>query len=131
MPGHVFLQGSRVTLRTVEQCERDRRVLAGVRNRPEFRHTMGFDTPWPGGRVEAFLESAQAEESSHNLFVCLPEEGAPEKPLDSEATGAVEAAAGPAGAPTIVGGVDLFDVDRVSGTLAYWLFEDYRGKGYA
>lgn len=121
MPGHVFLEGERIELRVVENADPDRRVLGYVRNEPDFRRSLGFDTPWPTDRTETFLESVTSDESSCNLLVCLRDgggsNGAPEWS---------EADRGP-----IAGAVSLFDIDRVSGTLSYWLLPDYRGEGYA
>lgn len=126
MPGHVFLEGPRVTLRTVEQRDRDRELLGYVRNEPTFRRRLGFDDPWPDERVEEFVASVQSNDESRNFFVCLPDdETADRAPVgaDAEPTGDRR--------PTIAGAINLFDVDRVSGTLSYWLFEPYRGNGYA
>lgn len=131
MPGHEFLQGTAVTLRVVEQTARDRALLGRVRNDPAFRAVLGFDAPWPASRVEAFVESAVADESSINLFICVCDEESPQDeqvesrdPRESEPSGSgVE--------QTVVGAVNLFDVDDTSGTLSYWLFKEHRGRGYA
>lgn len=126
MPGHVFLEGRRVALRTVEQCERDRDLLGYVRNEPAYRRRLGFDDPWPAERVESFVASVQSDDASRNFLVCPDDEG--------RASGSPDcAAAVPSRAdePTVAGAVNLYDVDRASGTLSYWLFEPYRGNGYA
>lgn len=123
MPGHVFLEGDRIVLRPVEQDEHDHAVLGYVRNEPSFRHALGFDTPWPRKRVEEFAASTATDESSINLFVCLPTgEDDPGAQWDRVESG---------DSPPVVGAVNLFDIDRVSGTLSYWLFEQQRGNGYA
>jgi RimJ/RimL family protein N-acetyltransferase len=126
MPGHVFLEGPSVALRTVEQHDRDRDVLGYVRNEPTFRRRLGFDEPWPDERVEAFVASVRSNDASRNFFVCLPDDDRADGSPDCTAT----VPAGDEG-PTIAGAINLFDVDRVSGTLSYWLFEPYRGNGYA
>lgn len=123
MPGHPFLNGTTVTLRVVEAIESDIGILGAVRNEPGFRQPLGFDTPWPNSRVREFLESTQDDDSTVNLFVCV---------ADEEPGRVQQAASNHSGPePTVVGAVNLFDVDDTSGTLSYWLFEAYRGNGYA
>ncbi|WP_247730296.1 GNAT family N-acetyltransferase [Halovivax limisalsi] len=149
MPGPVFCRGDRLDLRAVEQTDVDRRFLGYVRNDPDFRRALGFDSPWPRGRTDAFLESTLADESNCNCFVCprdhhreagegadgesTPPPGA-ERALppggESALPPAVREAQANADHP-VAGAVNLFDVDRVSGTLSYWLFDAYRGRGYA
>ncbi|AGB17723.1 acetyltransferase, ribosomal protein N-acetylase [Halovivax ruber XH-70] len=121
MPGHVFLEGERIEFRVVENAETDRRVLGYVRNEPGFRQALGFDTPWPSNRTESFIESVTNDESSCNLLVCLRDDGGSNGADDWNETDR----------GSIVGAVSLFDIDRVSGTLSYWLLPDYRGEGYA
>jgi len=122
MPGHVFLEGGRVVLRTVDGDDRDVDVLGRARNEPAFRRTLGFDAPWPRSRVESFVEATADDEGSFNLLVCLSDDEATDDPSPG---GANDASADP------IGAVNLFDVDRVSGTLSYWLDEAHRGNGYA
>lgn len=123
MPGHVFLEGERVDLRVVERDDPDLTALGHVRNDPEFRRALGFDAPWPESRVEEFVASTATDDSSTNLLVCLDGDDAPgdgRRP-DGDGEECVE----------IAGAVNLFDVDRVAGTLSYWLFDECRGEGYA
>lgn len=131
MPGHVFLEGTDVTLRVVDGSDRDRRILGRVRNDPTFRQDLGFDTPWSSSRVQEFVESSVADESSINLFVCLCEEKEPQESAGERRDRQSSEPMPPSGDSSIVGAVNLFDVDSTSGTLSYWLFEEHRGNGYA
>lgn len=135
MPGPVFCRGDRLDLRAVERTDIDRRFLGYVRNDPEFRRALGFDSPWPRSRTDTFLESALADESSYNWFVCPHRShreacDAVDTAGESALPPAVRAAQTAADHP-VAGAVNLFDVDRVSGTLSYWLFDAYRGRGFA
>lgn len=123
MPGHPFLNGTTVTLRVVEVTESDIEILRVARNEPELRQPLGFDTPWPTSRVREFVESTVDDDATVNLFVCVA----------GEEPSRVQQAASSDSSPetTVVGAVNLFDVDNTSGTLSYWLFEAYRGNGYA
>ncbi|MFC6962757.1 GNAT family N-acetyltransferase [Halocatena marina] len=131
MPGHIFLEGTDVALRVIEQTDRDHTILGWVRNNPAFRHSLGFNAPWPRSKVQEFVESIIADESSINFFICLcDEECSQDRQVNiSESKGTelkhfgVDA--------SIAGTVNLFDVDDTSGTLSYWLFKTHRGNGYA
>lgn len=131
MPGHVFLEGTDVALRVIEQTDRDRTILGRVRNDPAFRHSLGFDRPWPRSRVQEFIESTVTDESSINFFICLSDEECSQdrQVTSSETQGSGSRCSG-AEVP-VVGAVNLFDVDDTSGTLSYWLFKAHRGSGYA
>ncbi|MFC4543630.1 GNAT family N-acetyltransferase [Halosolutus amylolyticus] len=123
MPGHVFLEGDRVVLSVVERADPDLAALGHARNDPAFRRALGFDTPWSRDRVAEFLDSAANDESSINLLVCLaPDLERGNGPASDEPTAAD---------PEILGAVNLFDVDRHTGTLSYWLYDAYQGEGYA
>ena len=123
-----------MVLRTVDGDDRDVDVLGRVRNEPAFRRTLGFDTPWPRSRVESFVEATADDETSFNLLVGLADdEAASESPLGGADDPSRDTGDGSGDDPGTVpvGAVNLFDVDRVSGTLSYWLDEDHRGDGYA
>lgn len=131
MPGHVFLKGTDVTLRVIEQTDQDRAILGRVRNEPAFRHSLGFDMPWPRSRVQDFVESTVMDESSVNLFVCLRDVD-PSQDRQTEVSETRDAESRRSGdGSTVIGAVNLFDIDATSGTLSYWLFESHRGSGYA
>ncbi len=122
-----------MVLRTVDGDDRDVDVLGRVRNEPAFRRTLGFDAPWPRSRVESFVEATADDETSFNLLVCLADgEASSESALGGADDPSRGTADGSGDAPVVpIGAVNLFDVDRVSGTLSYWLDEDHRGEGYA
>ncbi|WP_089789836.1 GNAT family N-acetyltransferase [Natronobacterium haloterrestre] len=132
MPGHAFLRGPNVALRPMERTECDRAALCRVRNEPAFRRTLGFDKPWPGSRVDAFLESVATDDSSSNLFVCPSHERrSDDGRTRSETAGGEDGGSERGSEETVSGAVNLFDVDGTAGTLSYWLFDEYRGRGYA
>ena len=104
MPGVAFLHGNRVTLRTIE--DEDVELLQRARNEPAFRDGLLFKYPSNQSMVESFMEEHIEDDDSLQLLVCVDEEP--------------------------VGFVSLFDVHPAeSGTLAYWLLPEFRGKGYA
>ncbi|NHN40886.1 GNAT family N-acetyltransferase [Halorubellus sp. JP-L1] len=131
MPGHIFLEGTDVVLRVIEQCDRDFDVLGRVRNEPTFRHDLRIDGPWTRSSVREFVESVAADDSSVNLFVCPCGEERHRDGRETARTTAEGATADSGPETPIAGAVNLFDVDGTSGTLSYWLFEAYRGTGYA
>lgn len=122
MPGPIFLRGDRIDLRVVEDEAPDRSALAFARNDPELRRSLGFDTPWSRDRVEAFRSETDTDDSSVNLLVCQDGRAADERVGGTDAGG---------GEIAVLGAVNLFEVDRVEGTLSYWLHEEHRGRGYA
>lgn len=103
MPGAVFLEGDRVTLRTV--LSEDYEFMARHFTNPSMRHGALEDirTPTTPGDIASIVES-----DDHHLFLaCTSEEP--------------------------VGSVFLVDVDfeRRNAELGYWIKPDEHGNGYA
>lgn len=106
MPGTAFLRGDRVVLRTVE--EEDVETIQRAHNEPTFRDGLLFNFPSNRMMIEAEIEERAEKDDNDTLglLICVDKES--------------------------VGLVHLFDIHPgESGTLAYWLLPEYRGKGYA
>lgn len=102
MPGAVFLEGDRVTLRTVE--DEDVELFQRARNEPEFRETLGFDEPMNREATADWVEDDLGGENRTPLLVCRDD--------------------------TALGNVTLTSVNRVRGYVSYWLLPEHRGQGY-
>lgn len=108
MPGHVFLEGDRLSLRTITPDDFD--YMARHLNDPEVRHG-GFEdvrTPTTPKDMEAQFEQLIEEgDDSHAFLAC--QDGTP------------------------VGSAFLTDVDLEGrkAELGYWIEPDEQGKGYA
>lgn len=105
MPGPIFLQGERITLRTVERDDMDFEIEH--RNDPQIRKPLTLCTPLNCEQAVSRFERHTESDKCVNLWIC-----ADEKP---------------------VGNVDLFDIDETHGTseIAYWLVPESWGNGYA
>ena len=106
MPGPVFIDGSRIDLRTVE-AEDIEFIKRGV-NHPEIRQYISvFRTPQNTERYEATFENIDSSEDGASLLIC--------------------ADAGP------VGSIQLYPVDDSRGwaNLGFWVHPDEQGNGYA
>lgn len=104
MPGHVFLKGERLSLRTVTPD--DYEYVARHMTEPEMRHE-GFEdirTPYTTDDVAAFVKEA---EDFHMFLACQEE--------------------------SPVGSSFLVDVDLEgrNAELGYWIEPDEQGNGYA
>lgn len=105
MPGPVFIEGERVTLRTVEQ--EDIEFLQATSNHPGVREFAGGDTPFNRPRYESERFDRVASDEFVELLVCA----------DGER----------------VGDVSLAPIDDRRGwaNLGYWVDPDHQGEGYA
>lgn len=103
MPGSTFLEGERVTLRTIERD--DIEVVQRSRNDPEVRVPLGLTHPQNETQVEESFEEWIESEESISLCVCLDEEP--------------------------IGEVSIMHLDWTRPDLAYWLLPEHRGEGYA
>lgn len=102
MPGPVFLDGERVSLRTLERD--DLEFLQEYRNRPEVRRMLGRVHPQNHEKVNQDFEGYMS--NAVNLLVCV--DGEP------------------------VGFVALFDWNETDGRaeIAYWIAPTHQGNGY-
>lgn len=102
MPGAVFLEGDRVSLRTVEAEDAD--VVQRAYNEPDFGEGFLIETPSNRDEIEDRIERTTQEDDSVYLLVCIDDE--------------------------VVGGVSLRDVRHDHAMLAYWTLPEHRGNGY-
>lgn len=105
MPGSIFLQGERITLRTVERDDLDFEIKHG--NDPRIRKPLTVSMPLNRGQAESRFERHTESDERVSLCICVDEDP--------------------------VGKVDLFDIDETHGTseIAYWLIPKSWGNGYA
>lgn len=102
MPGAVFLEGDRVTLRTVE--DEDVNAFQRARNEPAVREGLGFTEPTSREGTEDWIEDMDGDDDAV-LVVCRD--------------------------GTAVGNVSLSVVGRHRVYVNYWLLPEHRGEGYA
>lgn len=110
MPGPVFLEGSDVTLRTVERADLD--FVQRAMNDPQIWRPALDVEPTNREQVEDFFETVLSESGDVHCLVCV----------DEDAVGLVsltESQYGP----------DETSRAR-SAELAYWLAPEYHGRGY-
>jgi RimJ/RimL family protein N-acetyltransferase len=103
MPGPVFLEGERVTLRTVQRA--DFEFMIRVLNDPEIRHG-GYET-YKSPVSEADIGQKLDSDTYHMFLVCREE--------------------------TPIGGVALkhIDLEGRNAELGYWMAPTEQGDGYA
>lgn len=110
MPGARVSQGERVTLRTVE--EEDREFLQRGSANPEIRVPMGNPV-----RSRSELSSIGEKEDGEQFLVCLDEpEAGPGSPEEDEVTR--------------IGWIGVDDVSYRRPDLAYWLVPEAHGERY-
>lgn len=111
MPGARIASGERVTLRTVE--DDDREFLARAGANPELRYPMGNPSP----RSLAAMSGPDPDDDSDRFLVCLdgPDAG----------PGGVEE-----GETERIGWAAVEDADWRRPQLSYWLAPEYQGEGY-
>lgn len=102
MPGPTFLEGERVTLRTVEKDDADFVRRASVE--PEIRVPLGLTRPENRHQAEEGIEE-RAESDDVTLMVCRDDEP--------------------------MGQVYLMHADWTRPELSYWLAPEYHGQGYS
>lgn len=102
MPGAVFLEGDRVTLRTVE--DEDVEVFQRARNEPAIRDGLGFTEPANREGTEDWIEDVDGDDDAA-LVICRD--------------------------GTAIGNVSLSIAGRHRGYVNYWLLPEHRGEGYA
>jgi RimJ/RimL family protein N-acetyltransferase len=104
MPGSVFIEGDRITLRTIEK--EDIGFLQRGMNTPAVRRYAGTDIPYNRRRYEEELFDRISSGDFVQLLVCDDE------PL---------------------GDVSLAPIDERRGwaNLGYWVHPDHQGQGYA
>ncbi|MFC6764802.1 GNAT family N-acetyltransferase [Natrinema soli] len=103
MPGPVFLEGERVTLRTVQS--EDHEFLVRNLNDPKIRHG-GYETVRAPVSKDDIVTKVESDDS-HTFLVCL--EGTP------------------IGSASIKG----IDQEGRKAELSYWIVPDEQAKGYA
>jgi RimJ/RimL family protein N-acetyltransferase len=105
MPGPIFLEGERISLKTIEREDLDFEVRH--RNNPRIRRPLTLPEPINRERAESRFESHIESDDGIGLWICTDEQ--------------------------MVGKVDLFDVNETHGTseIAYWIVPDAWGNGYA
>jgi RimJ/RimL family protein N-acetyltransferase len=103
MPGAVFLEGDRVTLRTVE--DEDVEVFQRARNEPAIREGLGFTEPTSRSEEAERIGDMDGDDGDAVLAVCR--DGA------------------------VLGNVSLSVADRHRAYVNYWLLPEHRGEGYA
>jgi RimJ/RimL family protein N-acetyltransferase len=108
MPGPVFLDGERVSLRTIE--EEDLATLQEVVNDRRIRRPIGRSRPLNRVQEREWFEDAVCDDDTVHLLI------------------AVESDSG----PSAVGVVGLDPIDREAGTaeLGYWVAPDHQQQGY-
>ncbi len=104
MPGHVFLEGESVNLRTVER--EDAEFLRNGVNHPDVRVWMGNTRPKSLEQEEDFVEEVVSESDDIHLMICR--DGHPK------------------------GIISLMDEDDEGkiGEVGIWLHPDFHGQGY-
>jgi RimJ/RimL family protein N-acetyltransferase len=111
MPGPTFVEGDRITLRTVE--EEDLEFLQRGTNHPEIRRYIDvFDTPRNREQQRETFENVDSDEDATSLLI-VPREGSH--------------------ADEPVGSAQLYPVnlERRWANLGAWLLPDTWGRGYA
>jgi RimJ/RimL family protein N-acetyltransferase len=105
MPGPVFIEGDRITLRTIE--DDDIGFLQEGMNHPAVRQHAGGDLPYNRPRYEDELFDAISSGEVMQLLVCCEGER--------------------------LGDVSLAPIDERRGwaNLGYWIHPDQQGQGYA
>lgn len=105
MPGPVFIDGDRVSLRTIEEEDIDF-LQAGV-NHPAVRTSVGSDVPYNRPRYEAERFDTLSDGEVVHLLVCAD--------------------------GYRIGDISLAPIDDRRGwaNLGYWIHPDHQGEGYA
>lgn len=103
MPGPVFCDGERITLRPIERD--DAEFLQRAINDPDIRVPLGMSHPENLQQIEEGFEEWVESDESINLLVCLDDEP--------------------------IGDVTVMHVEWTRSDIAYWLLPEYHGNGYA
>ncbi|WP_135825408.1 GNAT family N-acetyltransferase [Halorussus ruber] len=117
MPGVAFSRGERVALYTIER--EDTEFLQRGRNHPVVRGPLGLADPTNATQVEETIEEWFETDEGVGLLACLESDDEDSDPEDSDAD------------PTPIGVVTAKDIHLTRPEVAYWLFPDYHGEGYA
>lgn len=104
MPGPVFLEGDRITLRTIEEEDLD--FLQEAVNDPSVRHPLGGRDPINGKQEREWYEESASSDDDVNVLICR----------DGEAMGTIA--------------LRSEDATGVTGEIGIFLAPDYWGEGY-
>lgn len=118
MPGPVFAEGDRVTLRPVE--EEDLEFLHRWRNHPEVRVPLTDTDPRNAAQMEEFFEESVSNDGDGVNFLVCAEDAEPtrEVPEDAETTPVGEIA------------IPWVREPHATGMMMYWVAPPHQGNGY-